>query len=280
MKKKGILFVVLLFFLTVAVVYLGYSYSDKQQEELIHATSTAADTEVIENNDETTETTDPTVYEENRDELSVLNYLKYIGTKKDATGVAFYGQLSEAETWTEDVVKAIETELSTEVIAASFGETETDSYELYINNTAQELVETNADVVFFMIPALGDQVRDISLVDAKDYLKRNVTQIQEVLPDALVVLVSPSPTTNDSVNSRMLDYTQYINSELEVAEENDWPLVDIHTVYMEKLTVENLALTDLVQEDGFTLNSQGEEFLTELFIEQLSVPVNTTSGMN
>ena len=280
MKKKGILFVILLFFLTVAVVYLGYSYSDKQQEELIHATSTAADTEVIENNDETTETTDPTVYEENRDELSVLNYLKYISTKKDATGVAFYGQLSEAETWTEDVVKAIETELSTEVIAASFGETETDSYELYINNTAQELVETNADVVFFMVPALGDQVRDISLVDAKDYLKRNVTQIQEVLPDALVVLVSPSPTTNDSVNSRMLDYTQYINSELEVAEENDWPLVDIHTVYTEKLTVENLALTDLVQEDGFTLNSQGEEFLTELFIEQLSVPVNTTSGMN
>lgn len=280
MKKRGILLVVLLFLLTVAVVYLGYSYSDKQQEELIHATSTAADTEVIENNDETTETTDPTVYEENRDELSVLNYLKYIGTKKDATSVAFYGQLSEAETWTEDVVKAIETELSTEVIATSFGETETDSYELYINNTAQELVETNADVVFFMIPALGDQVRDISLVDAKDYLKRNVTQIQEVLPDALVVLVSPSPTTNDSVNSRMLDYTQYINSELEVAEENDWPLVDIHTVYMEKLTVENLALTDLVQEDGFTLNSQGEEFLTELFIEQLSVPVNTTSGMN
>ncbi|MFL2100862.1 SGNH/GDSL hydrolase family protein [Desemzia sp. FAM 23991] len=282
MKKKGILMVVLLFFLTVAVVYLGYSYSDKQQEELIHATSTAAEKEETADNEEgTIETVDPATYEEKREQLSVLDYLKYIGTQNEEIAIAFYGQLPETESWTGNTVNTLETELNLEVKSTLLTASETDSYELYITNKAQELAETNAAVVFFMIPALGDQVRDVSLEDSKDYLTRNVTQIQEVLPDTLVVLVSPHPTNSagNSLNSRMLDYVQYTNSGIEAAEENNMPVFDLHAAYTERLTAENIELTTVLQEDGTLLNSQGEELMSELFMEQLIVPVDTTSGI-
>ncbi|MBM6615901.1 hypothetical protein JTF06_13500 [Desemzia sp. RIT804] len=281
MKKKGIFVVVLLFFLTVAVVYLGYSYSNKQQEELIHATSTAAVTEETNNNEETSEVVDPSTYEEKRDQLSVLEYLKYIGTQNEETAIAFYGQLPEEESWTENTVNDIESTLANEVKTSVLTKAETDSYDLYITNAAQGLVETNAAVVFFMMPALGDQVRDISLGDSADYLKRNVTAIKEVLPDTLVILVSPAPNSSgiDDYNSRMLDYVGYMENGIEEATENNWPLFDIHTAYMEKLEAESTELTATLQEDGYLLNSQGETMVAELFMDQLTKPIDTTSGL-
>lgn len=281
MKKRGILFVVLLFLLTVAVVYLGYSYSDRQQEELIHATSTAAEKDETGNNEGTTEVVDPSTYEEKRDQLSVLEYLNYIGTQNEETAIAFYGQLPDEESWTESVVSTLETELGREVTATSLTKSETDSYDLYITTAAQELAETKAAVVFFMMPALGDHVRDISLEDSASYLSRNVTAIKEVLPDTLVVLVSPSPNSGgiNDYNSRMLDYVGYMESGVEEATENNWPLLDMHTAYIDKLEAENSELTAVLQEDGYSLTPQGEEMMAELFIEQLKVPVDTTSGL-
>lgn len=281
MKKKGILLVVLLFFLTVAVVYLGYSYSGKQQEELIQATSTTAEKEETGNIEKDTEVVDPTAYAEKRDQLSVLDYLKYIGTQNKEPAIAFYGQLPEEETWTENAVNALKAEIQNEVTATSLTSAETDSYDLYITNTAQSLAETNAAVVFFMMPALGDHVRDISLDDSASYLTRNVNAIKDVLPDTLVVMVSPSPNSSgiDDYNSRMLDYVGYTENGVEEASENNWPLFDMHTAYMDKLEAENSELTAILQEDGYSLNPQGEEMMAELFMEQLRVPVDTTSGL-
>lgn len=281
MKKKGILFVALLFFLTIAVVYLGYSYSGKQQKELIQATSITAEKEETGNVEKNTEVVDPAAYAEKRDQLSVLDYLKYIGTQDKEPAIAFYGQMPEEETWIENTVSALEAEIKNDVTTTSLTSAETDSYDLYITNAAQSLAETNAAVVFFMMPALGDQVRDISLDDSKDYVARNVTQIQEVLPDTLVVMVTPSPNDrSEEYNSRMLTYTDYKDSAVEVAVENELPLFDLHEAYLSRLESQNLSIEDVLQENGVALNSEGQQLMSELFKEQLSVPVNTTSGLN
>lgn len=282
MKKKGIVLVCLLFLLTVAVVFVGYSYSNKQQEKLIHATTASTTEETTEpaEKKEKEQAVDITTYEENRDSLSIVEYLNYIQTVEKETAIAFYGQLPENATWATKAEEYLKEQVTGELTSSSLVSEEADSYELYITNTFNELAETNASVVFFMVPALGDQVRDISLVDSEDYLTRNVTSIKEVLPDALVVMVTPSPNSSgiEDYNSRMLDYIQYMENAKETAAANDWPAFDLHDLYMNKLEADNIDLTATLEEDGYSLNSQGEELMSELFIEELSKPIDTTSG--
>lgn len=282
MKKKGIVLVCLLFLLTVAVVFVGYSYSNKQQEKLIHATTASTTEETTEpaEKKEKEQAVDITTYEENRDSLSIVEYLNYIQTVEKETAIAFYGQLPENATWATKAEEYLKEQVTGELTSSSLVSEEADSYELYITNTFNELAETNASVVFFMVPALGDQVRDISLVDSEDYLTRNVTSIKEVLPDALVVMVTPSPNSSgiEDYNSRMLDYIQYMENAKETAAANDWPVFDLHDLYLNKLEADNIELSATLEEDGYSLNSQGEELMSELFIEELSKPIDTTSG--
>ena len=283
MKKKGLVLVCLLFLLTVAVVFVGYSYSNKQQEKLIHATAsnTEETTEPTEEKEKEQAVVDTTTYEESRDSLSIVDYLKYIHTVEEEAIIAFYGQMPENATWADNGEDYLKEQLTGELTSSSLVSEDADSYELYITNTFNELTETNTSVVFFIVPALGDQVRDISLVDSEDYLTRNVASIKEVLPDALVVLVTPAPNSRgiDNYNSRMLDYIRYMESAKEVAATNDWPVIDLHDSYLNKLETENIELTTTLQEDGYSLNSQGEEMMSELFIEELSKPIDTTSGI-
>lgn len=282
MKKNGVVLVCLLFLLTVAVVFVGYSYSNKQQEKLIHATNAANTEETTEPTDkkESNQVVDTITYEESRDSLSIVDYLKYIQTIEKEAAIAFYGQLPENATWANSAEEYLKEQVTGELISSSLVSEEADSYELYITNTFNELAETNASVVFFMIPALGDQVRDISLVDSEDYLTRNITSIKEVLPNALVVLVTPSPNSSGikEYNSRMLDYIQYMENAIETASDNDWPVFDLHDLYLNKLETNNVELTTTLEEDGYILNRQGEELMSELFIEELSQPIDTTSG--
>lgn len=284
MKTKGRLTVVLLLIITLFVIYIGYSYSNQQQEKLTSAAELAEDSSSAtnENIGEDKGAVDISAVAEKRNQLPVLDYIRYIETLNGEASMVFYGQLPEGETWINGVVSAIQDQLSDKINSTNLTSAEADSYELYITNTAQKLAETNAGVVFFMIPAEGDQVRDISLEDSADYLSRNITQIQEILPEALIVMVTSSPNNiqSDNYNSRMLTYAQYIESGVEVARERELPLFDLHSEYLKTVEENELTLEAAIEGDGFTLNQQGQELMGELFQKQLTVPVDTTSGLS
>lgn len=284
MKTKGRLTVVLLLIITLFVIYMGYSYSNQQQEKLTSAAEPAEKTFLAtgENTGEDKEVVDISAVAEKRDQLPVLNYIRYMESQNGEASIAFYGQLPEGEMWIDGMVSTIQDQMSNEIKSTNLTSAEEDSYELYITNAAQDLAETNAGVVFFMIPAEGDQVRDVSLDDSADYLSRNITQIQEVLPEALIVMVTSSPNDiqADDYNSRMLTYAQYIESGVDVAHERELPLFDLHSEYLKTVEENELTLEAALEEDGFTLNQQGQELMSELFQKQLTVPVDTTSGLS
>lgn len=280
MKKKSMILVVLLFFITVAVVYAGYNFSNKQQKELIQAISAEGEKKESVVPEESVQENDISFYESQREQLSIIDYIKYIELTEKKPAIAFYGQSTEDADWVDNVTLTLEASLSNGLESTSFLKPETDSYDLYITNAAQSLTETSADVVFFMTPALGDQIRDVSIEDSKDYLDRNVNQIQEMLPDALVVLVTPAPNDeSEDYNSRMLTYIDYKDAAVEVAEEIELPLFDIHGKYLDQLEQKDASVETMVEENGVTLNEEGNQLMSEIFNEELTVPVDTTSGL-
>lgn len=283
MKYKGRLSVALLLIITLVVIYIGYSYANQKQEQLTFTAETAENNpanaeEAATGNDETA---DISIYEEKREDLSVLEYIKYIELLNGEAKIAFYGQLSEEETWTEEVVASIQDSLSNELTVSNQMSGNTDAYDLYITNSAQNLAETNAEVVFYMLPAEGDYTRDISLEDSADYVSRNIDQIQEVLPEALIVVMTPSPNDiqSEDYNSRMLSYVQYMESGVEAANEKVLPVLNLHTQFLDAIEESNSTLSEMVQEDGFALNNQGQDLMSNLVEEQLTVPVDTTTGV-
>lgn len=279
MKKKSMILVVLLFFITVGVVYAGYDFSNQQQQELIQATSAEGEKKESTDQEVPVQENDISSYESKRNQLSIIDYIKYIELTEKEPAIAFYGQSADDAVWVESVAAALNSSLTNDLQSTSLLKPETDSYDLYITNAAQSLTETNADVVFFLTPALGDQIRDVSIEDSKDYLVRNVNQIQEMLPDALVVLVTPTPNEeSEDYNSRMLTYIDYKDAAVEVAEEIELPLFDIHEKYLELLEQQNGSIETNVEENGVTLNEEGNQLMGEIFNEELAVPVDTTSG--
>lgn len=283
MKYKGRLSVALLLIITLVVIYLGYSYANQKQERLTSTAETAESNlaNAEESTTENEEVMDISTFEEKREDLSVLEYIKYIELLNGEAKVAFYGQLSEEETWTEEVVASIQDSLSTELTVSNLMSGNTDAYDLYITNSAQNLAETNADVVFYMLPAEGDYIRDISLEDSADYVSRNIDQIQEVLPEALIIVMTPSPneTQSEDYNTRMLSYVQYMESGIEAANEKALPIMDLHTQFLNAVEESSSTLSEMVQEDGFTLNNQGQDLMSDLVKEQLTVLVDTTTGV-
>lgn len=283
MKYKGRLSVALLLIITLIVIYIGYSYANQKQEQLTSTAETAENNpanaeEAATGNDDVA---DISTYEGKRDNLSVLEYTKYIELLNGEAKIAFYGQLSEEETWTEEVVASIQDSLSNELTVSNQTSSNTDAYDLYITNSAQNLAEANADVVFYMLPAEGDYSRDISLEDSTDYVLRNIDQIQEVLPEALIVVITPSPNAiqSEDYNSRMLSYVQYMESGIEAVNEKVLPVLNSHAQFLDAVEENSSTLTEMVQEDGFTLNNQGQDLMGELVKEQLTIPVDTTTGV-
>lgn len=284
MKYKGRLSVALLLIITLVIIYLGYAYSNQKQEQL---TSTAASSENSPTNAEGTvsendEVADIATYEENRENLSVLDYMKYIELLNGEAGIAFYGQFAEEETWIEEMTGSIQDTLSNELTVSNLTSSNTDAYDLYITTSAQNLAETNPDIVFYMLPAEGDYTRDISLEDSADYVSRNIDQIKEVLPEALIVMLTSTPNDiqSEDYNSRMLSYVQYMDRGVEVANEKSMPVLDLHAQFLNAVEESSSTLTEMVQEDGFTLNNQGQDVASELVKEQLTVPVDTTTGVS
>lgn len=78
MKKKSMILVVLLFFITVAVVYAGYNFSNKQQKELIQAISAEGEKKESVVPEESVQENDISFYESQREQLSIIDYIKYI----------------------------------------------------------------------------------------------------------------------------------------------------------------------------------------------------------
>lgn len=279
MSKKSGFAVFLLVIIAVGVVFLGMDYSKKQQQELeMVAEQTVQKDEVEIQEEDPKQMTD---YEESRGALSVLDYLKYVSSLKEEVSVSFYGDIAQEESWIAATENYIKEQTASKISINPLAYPNYNSYQLISENKVTELAKTNPDVVFFQLMPYADQEKDISLDDSSEYLAMNYAAIKDVLPEALVVFVTPNPSSSErgNNNSRTLDYTSYLTEMVSTVETNEWTVFNLHKNYLKKLETDGPALEDTLTEDGKSLNSEGTSIYSTLFEEALNQKVDTTSGI-
>ncbi|MCA9766369.1 MAG: hypothetical protein KC455_08120, partial [Carnobacterium sp.] len=190
MAKKSGLTLFTLSILTVGVIFVGRNYQEEQKLELLAANNSYRKTE----NKEIKETPKSESFEENRKQKSVIDYLVSLPIEDGVKTVSFYGDFSESEEWLLSVGDYIKEQVNDRIEIDSVALPEFDSYRLFEENTASLLIEKKPAVVFFQVPIYGDQVRDISLSDSKEYTIKDYETIKQSLPETLVVFVMPHPS--------------------------------------------------------------------------------------
>lgn len=278
MSKKSGFAVFLLVILAVGVVFFGMDYSKKQQQELVTVAEKTDQKDEVETKEDASQQI--ASYEESRGELSVLDYIKYVGLLKEEVSISFYGDIPEDEPWILVAEEYINEQAGSTMKVNRLAYPDYNSYQLISENKATELAETDPDVVFFQLTPYADQELDISLADSSEYIAMNYAAIKDVLPEALIVFVTPNPSSSEmgNNNSRTLDYTSYLNEMVSTVEENDWIGFDLHESYLGKLETDGIALEDTLTENGRSTNDEGTAIYSTLFEEALNRKVDTTSG--
>ncbi|WP_407370338.1 hypothetical protein [Carnobacterium sp.] len=279
MSKKSGFIIFFLIILAVGVVFFGINYSKKQQEQLMSvAEETDQKEEVMTKEDVSAQVAG---YEESRGELSVIDYLKYVSLLKDEVSISFYGDLAQEEQWISEIDTYIKNQVGSTIKVNRLPYTDYNSYQLISENKVTDLAKTNPDVVFFQLMPYADHELDIALADSSDYLAENYAIIKKSLPEALIIFVSPNPSSSEkgNNNSRTLDYTSYLNEMVSTVESNEWIGFNIHNSYLEKLEADGVSLESTLTQDGKSLNSEGTAVYRSLFEEALNKKRDTTSGM-
>lgn len=277
-KKSGI-GVIFLLLLSLGVIFLGYRHAANQKEEMMAQANGAQQDKKEETAKEKNLNTD--AFEEKRDQLSIVDYITYLQQQKDETTISFYGQLADEEKWPEEVKDFLEEQTGKEVNANRLTKEKTDTYQLAVSEDDKDLTETKTDVVFYLLPSIGDKKRDISLDDSSSYIERSIKKIQKALPESLIVAVTPHPDSSElgNRNSRTLDYTAYMERGIKAAEEMELPIFDLHKDFQEQLDDDKTELGNYLTSDGDILNSKGTALQVQLFQAFLSEPIDTTSGI-
>lgn len=281
MTKKGGSILFLLLILTVGIVWFGQNYQKNQKLALVEISGVAQSTnKETSNKEEKKESEKIESFDKNRDQKSLLDYLSNVPTEDGKKVVSFYGDFSESDSWLLSVENYMKEQVKGELETHSIALPDFDSYRLLEENSVSLLTEKNPTVVFFQLPVYGDQVRDISLSDTKDYIMQDYEAIKQVLPETLVVFVTPHPSSSrkESFNSRTLVYTSYLETAIEAVEENNLPLYHLHDLYQDAIETANFTLESTLAEDGKTLNDEGNRLYSEIFTNQLSELIDTTSG--
>ncbi|MFL2062098.1 SGNH/GDSL hydrolase family protein [Marinilactibacillus psychrotolerans] len=136
---------------------------------------------------------------------------------------------------------------------------ESDTYELYIEQTTTNVVAMEPDIIVYRMPALADKVRDIGLSETNDYLSSILTTLMDSLPDTEIILVEPEPVLSEmeNLNSRSLDYRSYMNEMKEVANDMEIQVISTHEQFINIAEEEGFELAELYKEDETSLNENG-----------------------
>lgn len=293
MKKKEIIIVSLMGILTIAIVLFGYKYAagkkeallsegEKRTESVFQVTS-SQESVVVESDTSEAYAQFLAAFSENRSNATVVDYLQYVHHHKNAVNVAFFGDVATDAAWAKSAMAGIQADFPLENLSTSFFSHPSDSSSVFLSSQyAQELVESNPDVIFYVVPTKTDQVVDISLDESAKYIYTVYDEIKAALPDALMVLVTPPPAEAkmSDWNSRTLDYQNYTDNLVAENAAFTVPLFDAHADFLAEITNRSETLANFMDAAGSELNDAGQQLLSEVFVNSLrNKLVDTTSGL-
>ncbi|MDT2011492.1 SGNH/GDSL hydrolase family protein [Carnobacterium divergens] len=280
MEKRNILFLLVSIMVTAGVIIAGSHYAETKKEAMINQGKTKiVKKEISEKKQEEKEISE---IERNRESIATIDYLKLVMAKKQKVSVSFFGGKEQQPEVIEPLQNWIGKELKVADLAIqSVSIPNPSTYQLITQNSVATLASNAPDVVFFQVPVVGDQEIDISLANSKDYLVQLMEDIRAQLPEALVILVTPPPssTLKEAYNSRSINYVSYLENLKEIETEEHFLYFDLHDQYSSYLEEQNQPIETTLEADGITMNSAGKALYIELFEKFLTQPIDTTSGI-
>lgn len=283
MKKRSGLLAIFLAVASIVIIFFGRSFFSGQEDQMLEESLYAQNGSGNEtgSGDENTEApadSDEQLseYEANRDSLSFVETLHYHVLSNDGATLTYYGDINTDEAWFSEMNNFIHSQTNDGVSIEDQTYSGTDTYDLYIDQTPQNVVETNPDMVVYGMPALSDKERDIAVSDVEEYLSSIIQTLRDGMPDAEIVLLEPHPFPSeiDNYNSRSLDYVRYLDSMNEVAAENGLPVLHMHERFLTASEENGTELSSLFQEDGLSLDEEGLNLYVELLRAALTDPLN------
>jgi lysophospholipase L1-like esterase len=284
LKKRSGLTIISLTVASALTVVIGQMYSSRQEDRMfqnsLYAQSDSSE-QVVQTSgsgesEESTEAAQSSTdliseYQANEDSLSEMEWLHYqVLTNGNAT-LAYYGDIHSSEQWYSELNALIHNQTDNGVTIVDSSSPETDTYDLYINQTSDSVVEADPDMVIFGLPALADKIRDIGLAETEQYLSSLFTSLTSNEGTRVVAFEShPYPGEMDNVNSRSLDYRSYLNTMNEVAADYDITVLPTHDAFLDAVEESGSTLNSFFQDDQVTLNEQGAQLFVEVMSNLLS----------
>lgn len=266
MNRKSIGLLLVGFIITIAIILFGKSYSNNKKEELLR--QGAAQQQVVKVETKKEEDTKQAElnkklegFQANRGALSLIDYGTLVEQKKGSLKIAFYGDNVKSEKWTEKVKATFSEKIGSKKVELSqVYFPGYDSNKLTNENKVADLVAVNPEIVFFMLPVIGNQKIDISLENSNQAILANYQAIKEQLPESLVIAVTPTPSSSlsEKFNSRTLDYKSYTAEAEEMLMQNSIPVINLYGLYNEKLQAGGIDLASTLNADGLQLNDNGD----------------------
>ncbi|OJF92639.1 hypothetical protein [Alkalibacterium sp. 20] len=247
--KKSFIIIPLLLIATILTIVFGQRYSAKQREEMDgNQVGFAAAHEGI--NEETLETGKDAAsshktldyYEENSESLSLYEFLDFLSLKNGEVSLAYYGDIDPEEAWVDELNTMIADYISGDFNVLNHTYPEHDSYELYLQQTTQALINDSPDVIIYGMPALPDKKRDIGLAETEEFMSYVLDSLLTQEKTELLLL-EPYPVPNEinQFNSRSLDYQSYLGRMQNIAEEKALTVLPLHSAFTDEASENSLA---------------------------------------
>lgn len=215
---------------------------------------------------------------ENNKQQSLIDYLHYKSLTQEKVIVSLIGSNGTSGTgasnsfysWAGLLEKSLRSERD-ELETLNFinhGQEGYSTKDLFEGKKIEEVINDNPDLIIFENPLINNQYQSISLEQTEKDLKNIMSKLQNELPNAKILIISPNPVANSKTeNSLELNYLDYIKTSERVIKNNKWTYMNSMNGIEKKLKEENMRLADILTNDNHHPNDQGHYLWFEVLFE-------------
>lgn len=280
--KKALIFIVSLF---IAIIVSLYLFSDTKT----NINSISSPPKTTDNTNEGKK--DITKPEKKQTDKSVINFLEHTSSTKGKVKIVALGDSVTfgigastekgsrfSNAWGGLLAKYLNNDVANihNVTVINKGFPRRSTSELLKEKRVDEVIQENPDLIIFEVCLFNNQSKAVSLAQTNFDIDTIVNQIQTKLPNALILIQSPNPSTSrtDTKTNRIgLTYQDYLHSAEEHIKSKGWHYIDTYNAYQEILKKKNLQLEETLIADGIHPNNTGYTIWFEVLKEEFSKPL-------
>ncbi|MBM0065922.1 SGNH/GDSL hydrolase family protein [Alkalicoccobacillus gibsonii] len=210
---------------------------------------------------------------------SLIDYLRFLSLEKEEIVLSVFGSsVTEGERATDDsshwsglfVNHLEEEEDISPITLENNGQNGATSRTLVNENLVDEVIETNPDVVLIEPPVIPNYESNFSPEETGSDTMYLVREIEDNLPDTLIIIQSSNITALEDLNLIGYSYEDYNNYLDEITEETNLNYVDVYSGMEERMESEGVDDVSELLADEVHPNDLGYSYWFEILVDYAS----------